>query len=285
VQGKYSPDCDDEHSFPRRGALLVAAFAILTLCTCATTPAKPPANPTAETRTHQTEQTADAQAPIRKITPEMRARAGATLARLQPSVKQWIREQARVESQRPAPDQAALENAIRARFGKKLAKADVAELELVVLMSSFAPQYNSLLQSVGEVKAHTAARQVIEEAIGKLGDDVVPNPAEGAKADTNAPCTAPGCRYLAQTATQVTSLTAQTMHPLRYDLPSDFSYAQAQQALQQLRQDLNILNLSSEAERQKLQMAQQRWSQLMDIISNAINAMNNTTSSVVQNLQ
>ena len=75
------------------------------------------------------------------------------------------------------------------------------------------------------------------------------------------------------------------MHPLRYDLPSDFTYAQAQEVLQQMRRDLSVLNLSSEAEQQKLQMAQQRWSQMMDIISNAMNAMNATTSGVVQNLK
>jgi hypothetical protein len=75
------------------------------------------------------------------------------------------------------------------------------------------------------------------------------------------------------------------MHPLRYDLPSDFTYAQAQQALQQMRQDLNILNLSSGAEQQRMQMAQQRWSQMMDIISNALKTMNDSSSSMVQNLK
>jgi hypothetical protein len=164
-------------------------------------------------------------------------------------------------------------------------EADVAELEFLVLMLSFAPQHNALLQSVGDVKAHTAAKQALDEAIGKIGGDVVPNPAAVARSDTNAPCITPGCRSLAQAATQVSSLTAQSMHPLRYDLPSDFTYAQAQQALQQMRQDLNILNLSSGAEQQRMQMAQQCWSQMMDIISNALKTMNDSSSSMVQNLK
>ncbi len=236
-------------------------------------------------QTQQTEPAADGELAFRKMTPEMHARAGTSLAKLQPSARQWIREQARAESQQPVPDPAALKGAIRARFGMKLTQADVAELEFVVLMSSFPPKYNALLQSVGEVHAHTAARQALGEAIGKIGDDGVPNPAAGAKSDTNVPCTTAGCRSLAQAATQVASLTAPTMHPLRYDLPSDFSCAQAQEALQQMRRDLNILNLSSEAEQQKLQMAQQRWSQFLDVISSAMKAMNATTSGVVQNLK
>jgi hypothetical protein len=285
VRAKYSSDRGNEPSFPRRATLIIAAIAIVALCAGSVILARPQPKPAAEMPTHQAEQAADGQLAIRKITPEMHARSGASLAKLQPPVKQWIREQARVESQRPAPDAAALESAIRARFGKKLAEADVAELEFVVLMFSFAPQYNALLQSAGEVKAHTAVRQVLDEAIAKIGDDVLPNPAAGAKADMNEPCATPGCRSLAQAATQVASLTAQSMYPLRYDLPSDFSYAQAQKALQQMRQDLNILNLSSDAEQQKLQMAQQRWSKMMDIISNAMKTMNATTSSVVQNLK
>jgi hypothetical protein len=285
VRAEFFSDGGNEHSFSRPATLIVAVFAILALCAGSATPEQPRTNPAAKTQTHQTEQTADGQLVFRKMTPEMRARAGTSLAKLQPSVRQWIREQARAESQQPAPDSAALERAIRARFGKKLTDADVAELEFVVLMSSFPPQYNALLESVGEVKAHTAARQALEEAIGEIGDDVVPNTAAGAKADTNAHCTTAGCRSLAEAATRVAGLTAQTMHPLRYDLPSDFTYAQAQEVLQQMRRDLSVLNLSSEAEQQKLQMAQQRWSQMMDIISNAMNAMNATTSGVVQNLK
>ncbi len=75
------------------------------------------------------------------------------------------------------------------------------------------------------------------------------------------------------------------MHPLRYDLPSDFSYAQAQDALALMRRDLNILNLSSGAEQQKLQSAVQRWSQILDIISNAMKTMDEASKSSVQNLK
>ena len=285
MQARYSSDRDNKRSFRRRAALLVAAFAILALCAGSTTLAQSQAKPAAETQTHPTEQAADSQVAIRKITPEMHASFGATLANLQPSVKQWMSEQARVESQRPAPDPAALERAIRARFGKNLPGTDVAELEFVVLMLSIAPQYNALLQSVEEVKAHRQAKQALGDAIGNVGGDVAPNPAAGAKADTNAPCITANCRSLAQAATQVASLTAQSSHPLRYDLPSDFSYAQAQQALQQMRQDLKILNLSSETEQQRLQTAQQGWSQIMDIISHAMKAMNGTSRSIVQNLK
>ena len=193
MRAEFFSDGGNEHSFSRPATLIVAVFAILALCAGSATPEQPRANPAAKTQTHQTEQTADGQLVFRKMTPEMHARAGTSLAKLQPSVRQWIREQARAESRQPAPDSAALERAIRARFGKKLTDADVAELEFVVLMSSFPPQYNALLESVGEVKAHTAARQALEEAIGEIGDDVVPNTAAGAKADTNAHCTTAGC--------------------------------------------------------------------------------------------
>ena len=213
MQAKYPSDRGNAHSSPRRAALIAATFAILVLSAGSATRAQSQANSAVEPQTHQTAQGADGQLAIRKITPEMHARSGASLAKLQPSVKQWVREQARVESQRPAPDPAALGSAIRARFGKERTEADVAELEFLVLMLSFAPQYNALLQSVGDVKAHTAAKQALDEAIGKIGGDVVPNPEAVARSDTNAPCITPGCRSMAQAATQVASLTAQSMHP------------------------------------------------------------------------
>jgi hypothetical protein len=285
VQRRYSSHRSKENLFPRFAVFIVAAFAIFALGASSGTLTLAQPRPATDAQTQEPEQAADGQVAFRRITPEMHAKSGASLSKLQPTVRQWVREQARVESQRPTPDTAALEKAIRTRFGKKLPEADVAELEFVILMSSIAPQYNALLHSVEEAKAHTTAERALADAISKIGDDVAPNSAAGEKADTNAPCITSGCRSLAEAATHVSSLTAQTMHPLRYDLPSDFSYAQAQDALALMRRDLNILNLSSGAEQQKLQSAVQRWSQILDIISNAMKTMDEASKSSVQNLK
>jgi type III secretion apparatus needle protein len=234
----------------------------------------------------QTPNSPDAVATFRHITPEMNKRCRASLAALQPSVRQWIRQQGQIEAHHPAHDQAALEAAIRERFGKNLPAAEVSELLFDVLMTSFAPQYNSLLQVREELQAQTAAQQALRDTISKVSASAVaPNSAAGAKANINEPCNTAGCRTLAQSAAQLASRSVHTSHPLRYNLSDNFTYAQAQQALQQMQQDLDSLNDISQAQQLKLQMAEQQWSQMMDIISNVMKTMNDTSSSILQNLK
>ena len=233
----------------------------------------------------QTPNSPDAVATFRRITPEMNNRCRASLEALQPSARQWVRREAQVEAHRSAHDQAALEAAVRARFGKDLPAADVSELVFDILMSSIAPQYNSLLQMRDELQAQTAAQQALRDTISKVSADVAPNSAAGAKASTNEPCNTAGCRTLAQSATKLASLTVHTQHSLRYNIPDKFTYAQAQQTLQQMRQDLDSLNDISQQLQLKLQTAQQQWSQMMDMISNLMKTMNDTSSSILQNLK
>ena len=234
----------------------------------------------------QTPNSPDAVATFRRITPEMNNRCRASLEALQPSARQWVRREAQVEAHRSAHDQAALEAAVRARFGKDLPAADVSELVFDILMSSIAPQYNSLLQMRDELQAQTAAQQTLRDTISKVSAaDVAPNSAAGAKASTNEPCNTAGCRTLAQSATKIASLTVHTQHSLRYNIPDKFTYAQAQQTLQQMRQDLDSLNDISQQLQLKLQTAQQQWSQMMDMISNMLKTMSDTSSSILQNLK
>lgn len=253
--------------------LLASLISLAILTLSAATLAQTSASPTAEST-------------FRSITPEMHKRSLASLSALQPSAKQWVRREAQVEAHRSAHDHAALEAAVRERFGKSLPAADVSELVFDILITSIAPQYNSLLQMRDELQAQTAAQQALRDIISKVSAaDVAPNSAAGAKASINEPCNTSSCRSLAQSATKISILTVHTQHSLRYNLPDNFTYAQAQQALQQMRQDLDTLNDITQAQQLKLQMAQQQWSQIMDMISNVMKAMNDTSSAILQNLK
>jgi hypothetical protein len=53
---------------------------------------------------------------VRPMQPEMTRRFAALHPRLQPSARTWVEQQARLEAQKPTPDIAALESAIRTRF-------------------------------------------------------------------------------------------------------------------------------------------------------------------------
>src|SRR5580698_8204855 len=58
-----------------------------------------------------------ASAQVRTPTPEMTARYNALRGKLTPSAAQWVAQQSAIEAKRATPDRAALDAAIRARFG------------------------------------------------------------------------------------------------------------------------------------------------------------------------
>ncbi|MBZ5703540.1 MAG: hypothetical protein LAN84_17045 [Acidobacteriia bacterium] len=261
-------------------------------------------------------------AAMREMAPEMEARFAASKGGLQPSAKAWIEQQARIEGQKPAPDVAGIEAAIRARFGNRqagaggshatagaapargavpvsgagpasgmvqqagnLSAADISELVFLVMMQASKDAENDLRQAMGEVKAVTAAKQKLREVLNSAGREVAAAGAANGKAPANAPCNIPTCRALAEGAMQLATMTAQSRHPLRYGASGQLTYAQAQQEMDKMKRDLDSLGDLSEAESLRLQMAMDRRAKAVEILSNLMKKMEATSSAMVQNLK
>ena len=271
----------------------------------------------AQARAGQAAQQLERPAAIRETPPEMEARYAATKTALQPSARIWIEQQARIEGQKPDPDVAAVEAAVRARFGNSqmsaaasrptpeaasatraaagsstpqpiggLGQGDISEMVFLVLMQASKDADSDLKQIMAEVKAEAAAKQKLRDLMSQAGKEVAANAASNNNKNlAAAPCNTPACRSLAEGAMQLSAMTAQSKHPLRYNVSSQMSNAQARQTLDKMKQDLDSMNEMGETESLRLQMAMDRRSKFLDTISNVMKKMDATSSSVVQNLK
>jgi hypothetical protein len=293
-----------------------ASVAILLLAIAAMTSGPGAPDARAQTQARPLAQQMDHPAAIREMPPQMETRFAASKAVLQPPARAWIEQQARIEGQKPAPDLAAMEAAIRARFGNRqagaavshatagaapargavpvsgtfqqmggLGEGDIAEIVFLVMMQASKDAENDLRQIMAEAKAIAAAKQKLRELINPAGREFAAAAASNGKTPASAPCNIPACRALADGAMRLSTMTAQTRHPLRYSVPGQMSYAQAQQELDKMKQDLDSMSELGETESLKLQMAMDRRSKAIEMLSNVMKKMDATSSAIVQNLK
>jgi hypothetical protein len=212
----------------------------------------------------------------------------------QPSVKAWIESQARVELQRPSLDTASLNAAIQNRFGGAAAKGvhsspatavpagmDIDALAFMVLMQAANDQNQDLQEIMNEMQARTKAKQALRNLLNQLQRDVAANANQQAKEV----CATAECRSIAQEFAQIESLTAQTGHPVRFNVSDPPTYGQLRQAQTAAGESLDGLSDMSNSMQMKIQMEQAQYSQVMEAISNIEKKMNDTSTSIIQNMK
>jgi hypothetical protein len=236
----------------------------------------------------------DAPIAIRPLPQEAVSRYDKLNAVLQPSVKAWVETQARIELQRPSPDIASLEAAIRARFsgaGSAVAHtppatgipagADIEELIFVVLMEATNDQNQDLQQIMNEVQAQTKAKQALRNLLNVLQSDIAAN----ANQQAAATCNTPACQSIVQQLAQVESLTSQAHHPVHFNISSKPTYGQLRQAQAVANEASDSLNDMSTSMQMKLQLEMSRYAQVMEAMSNIEKTMSDTSNSIIQNLK
>ncbi|HUJ31462.1 MAG TPA: hypothetical protein VLY23_09290 [Candidatus Acidoferrum sp.] len=250
---------------------------------------------------------------VRPIPAELVSRNAKVQPLLQPSVKSWVETQARIELQRPSPDLAALEAAIRARFASAPAAAphpapamgsagkaaqmassptsmspgagipsgaDIEELAFIVLMQATNDQDQDLQQIMNEVQAQTKAKQFLRQQMQAVNTDV----AASAGQKPNAPCNTPACQDLARQASEITRVTSQTKKSVRLS-GSAITYGELKGIQADLQGSLDSMNEMSEMTSMRLQMAMDRRSKFIEILSNILKKMSDTESSIISNLK
>ena len=239
-------------------------------------------------------QRADAPIAIRPIPQEAVSRYAKLSGVLQPSVKAWVETQARIELQRPSPDIASLEAAIRARFNGTgsagahtppatgiPAGADIEELAFVVLMEATNDQDQDLQEIMNEVQAQTKAKEALRNLLNVLQSDLAAN----ANQQASATCTTPACKAIPQQLAQVESLTSQAKHPVHFNISGKPTYGQLRQAQSVANEASDSLSDMSTSMQMKLQLEMSQYTQVMEAMSNIEKKMSDTSSSIIQNLK
>ncbi len=237
-------------------------------------------------------------AQVRTPTPEMTARYNALRAKLTPSAAQWVAQQAAIEAKRPTPDRAALDAAIRARFGAQLAPnrpvqsmgvipagADVEEMAFVVMMEASQSAQNDLKTIMAQVAATDKSKQALRDMHSQVQAEVSANAGKLQTGALNAPCRTPGCASLAAKTQEVARASQGTAKPLQYTVPAAPTYAQLNDLQKKSSADLDALNDLSQEQQLKMQMLMEQQSKVYEMLSNIMKSNSDTSSAIVGNLK
>jgi len=222
---------------------------------------------------------------VRPIPPEMHSRFTALQSKLQPSVRSWVEQQARLEAQKPSPDLPGLESAIRSRFsnsakGATLSGGDIESLAFVVLMQAANSSQQDLQQIMGQVKAANASKDKIRGLMSEVNKEA----ASGA-AKTSVPCTTPVCRSLGSRVNEIENSSPKAPRTVALPASANPTYADLRNLQNGLKGKLDSMNEMSEMTSMRLQMAMDRRSKFIETLSNIMKKTSDTASGIVQNLK
>ena len=215
---------------------------------------------------------------------------------LQPSAKAWIGQQAKVEEARPVPDVDALRAAIRQRFAASLSRgksgraqvaggmesqADVEAMVLMVLMEATQDNQSDLQSVMEQMQKENEQKQQLRQLIDEM------NKAEaGLSANLKSEaCKSEFCNSLPARVAALNALSGSTGKPVRLQAQANPSYEQLTALKSQANDALNSMNDLSDTQALELQMAMDRRSKLLEMMSNIEKAISDTDSSIVQNLK
>jgi hypothetical protein len=222
---------------------------------------------------------------VRQVPLEMSNRFANLNARLQPTTKAWVLQQAGIEKQKSAPDLAALQTAIRNRFSSgnnrapALNQADIESMTFAVLMQATNEMEQDLRQTMDEVNSVNASKQRLRDLIGEVQKEAASSFAP------SAPCDTQGCRSLASRISQFEATAPKSARMPRMQAPSRPTFGDLKQIQDGLKSQLDSMNEMSELTSLRLQMAMDRRSKFMEAVSNIMKKMNSTSDTLVENLK
>jgi hypothetical protein len=219
----------------------------------------------------------------------MTARYNALRSRLQPSVAQWVVQQAAVQKKQTKPDLGALRATVRARLGGSLAAMDVDALVFLVMMEAAQSSQSDLQQIMQQVQADNQAKQSlrgVQEQLQQAQANLEANArAQSKPSAANEPCVTPACAAIAEKAKNAERVSAASSKPLHYAVGTQPTRSQIAELQVRTKADSDSLNDLSEQLQLRMQMEQQELSQAYETISNIMKTMSDTSSAVIQNLK
>ncbi len=211
---------------------------------------------------------------------------------LQPSVKTWIEQQARIEAQRPAPDLNVLRTAIHQRFaGSRLDNAAVESVVALVLLQMAKDRDPAMVAQMSQESALEKEIHDLQELADQLGQE----DAQAIASHRTGVCQSYICMFLPARFSQLNAASAQLPHPIHLQAPMNLTYQQL--AMVKANIILTLVTFSEDnqqasaiAQNQQnaqtaFQAADQRTTQLMQILATILKTTNEEQGTVVQNLK
>ena len=243
----------------------------------------------------QQRKAAEVRLDIPPVPAQLEQRGAGLRAKLQPSARAWVEDQAKTEMQRPSVDVNALEAAIRQRFATSLAGggvhpggpvgpgggADVDAMVTVVMMEIAQDDENDLRQQMQQMQAQTQAK----DALRKLMEEISAAEAAAQKRNTGAECATPFCRSLPSSLANVNAIGSRLTQPFHLQTPANLTYGQLAALQAQTNQSLDSLNDMSESAQMRLQMLMDQRSKVLEIASNIEKKLSDTSDAIVVNMK
>ena len=246
----------------------------------------------AQTQTTATPQRKDAtavqpQTKTPEIPPDMARRIEALQSALQPSARAWTEQQAHLEAQKQTPDAPAIEAAVYNRFpalntrGSSAKASDINALVAIVMMQEAKNAETDLQQMMSQMQGLNNAKQKMRDLLSQTQLEVSSNSSLPAKT----PCETALCKSIPSTLNEISTATANLQKPVRIPVPAKLTYADVRTLPTQLQSNLNSMNDMSETMQLQIQMAMDRQSKFVETLSNLLKKIDDTASSVIQNIK
>ncbi len=255
-------------------------------------------------------------ATLNVVTPEMEARFAALESKLAPSAKTWVEQQGRAEMRKPAVDYTGLEAAIHARFASCpgtaatrqvpapgagstpgtamvskppqfcLSQTGYYDVVFLVLVQAVHTEQSDIDRMTADLKAETEKQKKdLLGFISKAESLVSPRTARRRPGQGAEPCTVDGCRMVRDLAQQIMKMTAMSKHPLLYSLPSPITYAQAEQLIGKMKQDVPGIDDLTDTQLAELHKAEDRQPKFGRLLGDIFHQVTDTTGAEVQSLK
>ena len=224
---------------------------------------------------------------LREIPPEMARRVQTLHSKLQPSARGWVEQQAKLESQKQSPDAASIAAAARNRFpgpnsgASSMHAMDIDALVAIVMMQAASDAEKDLQNAMAQMQAATKAKQQVRQLMQQMQAE------EAAMRSQikNEYCQTVPCRELPSRLKELSAATATFPHPVRITAPADLTAANLSTLVNQLKSDLDSMNEVSDMTSMRLQMLMDRRSKFIETLSNLMKKIDETSSSILQNIK
>ncbi len=218
---------------------------------------------------------------IEPIPPPIANRYARLQARLQPSARAWLEQQARVRRADTTLNLPALETAIRSRFRILPESPAVDQAVFIVVMMMAAQSARDIPSVAAQVKRLRDAKQKVLRLMSDVQQERAGNP----RGNPNLPCRTPLCQSLPDRAHEIASGAAGASHPIRLNAAGPLTWSRLGHIENQLAGASSDLDSFSEIEQLRLQSMMDQRTRIVQTLSTILKKIDATQDSIVASMR
>lgn len=220
------------------------------------------------------------QAAVRPVPLEVSRRSESLHTSLQPSARIWMQQQAQIEARRPALDLEALRTAIRRRF-TGAANVDIETMVFMVMAEVAQNQEQDLRNQMQQMEAMEKEKQALRQLLNQMQQET----AQLKAGEHTGVCQTPFCRSLPTRLAEMTTASTTQPRPFHLRAQENITYPQLSSLLSQTDQALGSVSDLSQEQQLQMQTAMDQRSKLIEMLSNMLKSMSDTSTSIIANMK